>query len=371
MKRKLLSKKMLVWFLAVMLIVASMTGCGGKDEDDEDKDTKSKQEQSVEDEDDEDEDSEKEEDSEAATSDEDEEVKEVEEVEEVEEDISAEEITETEEEEIVESETSDEAYGVVLKMVEACEGKTATKMSMDMEVGMSIGAEGMFIDMDIALSGDSFSSMNPYMSYSEMALNMSVMGENVVETIKTYVVEEEGNMVTYTYDAATDQWIKEDMGMDVETMNSQQGVANQWLLDKPATDFVLDSQMSNINGKDAYKLSFTLTGDELQNALNGMSSMEDVLTGSGLEDLDLSSLAIPAVYYVDAENYQPVGMEMTIEGMDELMADLMDDLMAAEGAEYSMTFELTKCSIAFTDISYDPVEIPELPEEALAAGSEL
>ena len=50
MKRKFLRGKLLVWLLAVMMIVASMTGCGGKD-DEEDKDSKSRKEQSVDDED--------------------------------------------------------------------------------------------------------------------------------------------------------------------------------------------------------------------------------------------------------------------------------------------------------------------------------
>jgi len=57
MKNKLFNKKWLVLLMAVMLIVLSITGCGGKDDDDdEDKDSKSKKELSIKDEDDEDED---------------------------------------------------------------------------------------------------------------------------------------------------------------------------------------------------------------------------------------------------------------------------------------------------------------------------
>lgn len=55
MKSKFLSKKWLVWLLAVMLIVLSITGCSGKDDDDDDdKDSKSKKELSLDDEDEDD-----------------------------------------------------------------------------------------------------------------------------------------------------------------------------------------------------------------------------------------------------------------------------------------------------------------------------
>ena len=121
-----------------------------------------------------------------------------------------------------------------------------------------------------------------------------------------------------------------------------------------------------MNGREAYKLSFTLTGEELQNSINGMAGMEDLMAEAGMEDLDMSSLAVPTTYYVDAETYLIVGMEMSIEGMDEMLSDMMEELMAAEGEEYSMSFKLGKCNMIYSNISYDPVEIPELPEEVLS-----
>lgn len=57
MKSKLFNKKWLVLLMAVMLIVLSITGCGGKDDDDdEDKDSKSKKELSIDDDDEDDDD---------------------------------------------------------------------------------------------------------------------------------------------------------------------------------------------------------------------------------------------------------------------------------------------------------------------------
>jgi len=367
MKRKFLRGKLLVWLLAVMLIVASMTGCGGKD-DEEDKDSKSRKEQSVddEDEDEEEKDSEEDKDSEAVDSKEEEEAEEKE----VEEDASKEEETvekeDEEEKKNIEAEASSEAYDIVVKMVDACQGKVMTKSTLGMEIEMSIGAEGFVMNMDMSMSGDTYASENPYMSYSELVLDMNVLGQAMKETAKSYIVVEDGKMVTYTYMESEGQWMKEDMGMDEVAMKEQQNVSYQFLLNKSEDDFVLDSELHNINGRDAYKLSFTLTGEELQNTMSGVANVEDLMAESGMEDLDMSALTVPAVYYIDAENYRIVGMEMTIEGMNELMADMMDELMAAEGADYSMTFELEKCNISFSNISYDPVEIPALPAEVLA-----
>lgn len=370
MKRKVLKGKLLVWLLAMMLLVASMTGCGGKD-DDEDKDSKSRKEQSADDEDgddeddakDEDKDSEKDEDSEVTDA------KEDEESEEKEEDASKEEDKVVEEEDNkgkTEAESASEAYTVVQKMVDACQGKIMTKSTMDMELQMSIVLEGFAIDMDMVMTGDTYASENPYMTYSDLVLNMNAMGQDIVETTKSYTVEENGKLITYTYTESMGQWEKEDMDIDVATMKEQQNVSYEFLSNKDVEEFELDSKLHNVNGRDAYKLSFTLTGDELQNTLNGMSGMEDLMAEAGMEDLDMSALAVPAVYYVDAETYLIVGMEMSIEGMDEMISDMMEDLMAAEGEEYSMSFSLDKCNMIYSNISYDPVEIPALPAEVLA-----
>ncbi len=367
MKRKLLKGKLLVWLLAMMLLVASMTGCGGK-EDDEDKDSKSKTEQSVEDEDEEEEDAKDEDKASEVVDAKDEEVASEEDEKEAE-DVSEEEVivkADNEEKVNTEAEVSGEAYEVVKAMADACQGKIMTKSTMDMELQMSIVLEGFAITMDMAMTGDTYASEEPYMSYSDLVLNMTALGENIVEKTKSYTVEEDGKLVTYTYTDSIGQWDKEDMGMDAVTMKEQQRVSYEFLLNKAESDFTLDSELYNMNGRDAYKISFTLTGDELQNTINGMAGMEDLMAEGGMEDLDMSSLAVPTVYYVDAETYLIVGMEMSIEGMDEMMSDMMEDLMAAEGEEYSMSFKLGKCNMIYSNISYDPVEIPELPEDVLS-----
>lgn len=372
MKSKLLKGRLLVWILAMMLIVASMTGCGGKEEDE---DTKSKTEQSV-DEDEEEDDEAEDKASEATETKENEEsevvdAKEDEESEEkvVEEKVSKEEETvvkEEETEEVTEVESAGDAYGLVKAMADACQGKIMTKSTMDMELQMSIVLEGFAIDMDMAMTGDTYASEEPYMSYSDLVLNMTAMGENIVENTKSYTVVEDGKLVTYTYTDSIGQWAKEDTGMDAVSMKEQQMVSYEFLLNKAESDFVLDSEIYNMNGREAYKLSFTLTGEELQNTINGMGGMEELMAESGMEDLDMSSLAVPTTYYVDVETYLIVGMEMSIEGMDEMLSDMMEELMAAEGEEYSMSFKLGKCSMVYSNISYDPVEIPELPEDVLS-----
>jgi len=372
MKSKLLKGRLLVWILAMMLIVASMTGCGGKEEDE---DTKSKTEQFV-DEDEEEDDEAEDKASEATETKEDEEsevvdAKEDEESEEkvVEEEVSSDEVIVEEDEEVkenVEAENAGDAYGLVKAMADACQDKIMTKSTMDMELQMSIVLEGFAIDMDMAMTGDTYASEEPYMSYSDLVLNMTAMGENIVENTKSYTVVEDGKLVTYTYTDSIGQWAKEDTGMDAVSMKEQQMVSYEFLLNKAESDFVLDSEIYNMNGREAYKLSFTLTGEELQNSINGMAGMEDLMAEAGMEDLDMSSLAVPTTYYVDAETYLIVGMEMSIEGMDEMLSDMMEELMAAEGEEYSMSFKLGKCNMIYSNISYDPVEIPELPEEVLS-----
>jgi len=365
MKRKMLKGKILVWLLAVMMIVASMTGCGGK-EDEEDKDTKSKTEQSVDDEKDEDSETEDKE-SEVVDKKEDEES---EVVDEKAEDAAKEEEKVVEEEEdtkeTTEVEVTAEVYDVVEKMVEACQGKMMTKSSMNMEVEMSIGVEGFFIDMDMVMNSDTYASIDPFTTYTEMTLDMNAMGQDMSEIVKSYTVEEDGKIVSYAYSSSDNQWFKEVVDIDVATLMEQQKVTYHFLLTKPAEEYVLDSELHNINGKDAYKLSFTLTGAELMETMRGVEGVEELLAEAGMENLDMTALRAPTVYYVDAESYLIVGMEMSMEGMDEMIDKMMTELMAAEGEEYSMSFELGKCNMICSDISYEPVEIPAMPEEVLS-----
>jgi hypothetical protein len=79
---------------------------------------------------------------------------------------------------------------------------------------------------------------------------------------------------------------------------------------------------------------------------------------------------------VDAETYLPLQFEVDLQNMDDMINDLLPNDMGIPGMEMSntvrtaneqtITFEFANCLLTLRDLSFDPVEIPAVPEEAFA-----
>ena len=86
-----------------------------------------------------------------------------------------------------------------------------------------------------------------------------------------------------------------------------------------------------------------------------------------MSGLDMSALTVPMTMYIDTKTYLPVQMEMEIQGFDELLAGMMDELLGEDAASLGMEIEIGKVTAVCTDIGYDAVEVPAVPQEALSA----
>lgn len=354
-------KKLALW-LMMMVLVFSLSACGEKEDDDSKSDRKDRVEESndkddedskddaddKDSKDDEEESKSKEEDGETKAKDEDEA------------DASKEKEEEPETDEV-------DAEFLLNKLYEiANNNNTMTQVTTNMEIEMSMSMSGVTIDLDMVSSGKNLIQLNPYTAYTYMEMTMEMMGQQETMVTENYILTEDGNLVSYAYDGSVDYWTKMDIGMSEAELMEQTETNFDWIKEKPVSDFTVDTQLHNIGGRDAYKVEFTLTGQEMNQSLNGMAGVKDMLDESGLGDFDMSSLNVPAVYYIDAETYQIIQMEMNIEGMGEMMNDMMSSLLGAdaETAGYQMDINIGKCYMIYSDISYEPVEIPALPAEA-------
>ncbi len=340
-------KKLALW-LMMLVLVFSLAACGEKEEDD----AKSNREERVEqrDDDEDDKDSEKDEDESKDKS---------------EEDKGAD--AKDEDKDVVAEPDSNKAdVELVLdKMYEAANANGAiSQANTDMVLKMSLSMTGATFDIDMVSSGKTMLQMNPYISYTYSEMTMEMLGEQQTMVTESYVISENGDLVTYSYDGSTGVWSKTDTGMS-EADVTNQSTNYAWMKEKPVSDYTLDTQLYNIGGRDAYKLEFEFTGEEMNQSLSGMPGVTDMLSENGMGDIDMSALSVPTVYYIDAENYQILQMECNIEGMGEWLNDMME-LLGADltTAGYEMDLNIEKCSMLYTDISYEPVEIPALPAEA-------
>ncbi len=346
-------KKLALW-LMMLVLVFSLAACGEKEDDDSKKDRNDRVEERDDDEDEDDEDDEDKDDS----KDKDDEPQ------------VTEEPQATEEPQPTEEPKDDmiSAKELILEISEAAKDKAMTSCSYVIGMDFGINMEGFSMDMSVSSKGDMVMSMNPYVSYTEMVMQMKVLGQESVELTKAYMLEEDGQVVTYTYAETLGEWTREESGMSVDDMLQQNTMSYDWITNKPAEEFVIDSQLHTINGKETYKVSLTLTGEEMQVMMDNLGGMEGLMEETGVQGIDYTMIDVPATYYVDTTTHQVVQMDMNIEGMGELMTKVLEESFVQDPsmAGYQVEVTIGDFILSYTNISYDPVEVPEIPAEIIA-----
>lgn len=354
-------KKLGLWLL-MLLLVFSLTACGEeKDTEDEDDD---KRTESVQEDDEKDDDEESEEVSKTVESEEtkEEEPESTEAVAEVETEVVPEETEPIEEED----EDSSEAKAVLENMIKASQENPMTSADLLLDLQMNMAMEGMSLDLGMKMDGDYMYSADPYTAYAKFVMELNVLGETQKMEMDTYIAEEDG--VIYNYTNSEGVWSKVDSGLTLEdALSNQYGYA--WL--EKVSDVELKLDKEDVNGKEAYKLNMIMTGNDIINLATTMTEsvaeMEEVLGELETMGIDMSAISVDVTYYVDAENYQVSKIEMKMLGLDSLLEDIMALGAAQTGEEMNYTMSISKCDMAFDNISYEPVEIPALPQEALDA----
>lgn len=256
------------------------------------------------------------------------------------------------------------AVKLAVKMAAAIAESPMTSEKMEMDFDMSIGAQGITMDMEMDMVFDMVMAMDPYRAYMDMEVGMNLLGQNVTQTMQTYVQAEDGTVTTYTYSDSLDYWTKTVVDVSEDEMTSQQS-SYDWLAAKPVEELTLAEQTQTIGEQEVYVLSCTVTGGEMQKMLNSMTSVQDTLEEAGMSGLDMSALTVPAVFYVDTKTFLPVQIELEIQGMDEMMAGMMEQILGEEVALLGLEFEISQIRAVITDIGYDAAEVPQVPQEAL------
>ncbi len=247
------------------------------------------------------------------------------------------------------------AREVADKMIEAT-GKVKSvqnDVTFKMDIKMSIGAEGESFDMDMAMdmAMQTIISTDPTTGYFKTEMTMDAMGMNETETTEVYLVEEDGELVTYTYYDYDDSWMREIADEEYTDKITESTSTYNYLKDMKDEELTLAKE--NLDDKETYVLSFTVSGDFLEEM--GMDMEE--LMGAGM---DISTLSFPMTLYIDTETFLPVRAVTTIDGLSQFFNDMMKETMGDTGAE--MTVDV-KCEDFVSVMTYD-VEVPALPAEA-------
>ena len=223
-----------------------------------------------------------------------------------------------------------------------------------------VSAQGISMDMEMNISINAEMTDDPRAAHMLMALDVSVLGESMVEEMEMYAVpKEDGGTVTYTRestDGETGEWeVSEDDSLDM----MEGGLFVPTIYEKIADGRIeadLSDEVVSYNGIDCYRLDFVLQGEDL----SSMSSY--MMTGgseTGLldtEGMDLETMEAPVTAFVNADDFTLAGMWMDCRPMAEAM---MEELMGMDGEEVSLDVRQFDMEIVYTGYDVDEITPPE------------
>jgi ABC-type glycerol-3-phosphate transport system substrate-binding protein len=240
------------------------------------------------------------------------------------------------------------------KMIEAMSKVESIQndVTFKMDINMAISADGESLDMGMAMDMDmqTISSTNPIAAYSKAVMVMDYMGESETQTTETYLVEEDGEYVTYTL--SDDYWSRSVVDAE-EKDQLVNGVDYSYLKELKDEDLNLAKEIQKIDDKETYVLSFSVSGDYM--AKQGMDMEE--LMGLGV---DMSDISFPMTMYIDTESFLPVRVTIDMESMSDMIDQMMAESMGDLGVEMKME---VKCENFVSNMTYN-VEVPAVPAEA-------
>ncbi len=249
------------------------------------------------------------------------------------------------------------AREVADKMIEATSKVKSVQndITCKIDIKMSIGAEGESFDMDMKMdmAMQNIISTDPVAGYFKNEMTMDAMGMNETTTEIVYVVEEDGELVSYTYYEYDESWERSSAADEYADKLTEADGTYNYLKEMKDEDLTLAKKTEEVDGKETYVLSFTISGDLLEEM--GMDMEE--LMGTGM---DVSSLSFPMTLYIDTETFLPVRGVTAIDGLSDFFNSMMKESMGDLGAELTVD---VKCEDFVSIMTYD-VEVPAVPAEA-------
>lgn len=244
---------------------------------------------------------------------------------------------------------------LVVRTAAALAEKPMAGQTMELDLELSVGAGGLSLDMGMDLTARMLMAFDPSRAYLDAVVSMEVLGRDISETMQIYAQSDGDTLTTYTHTDTGNFWKKATAALP----DGEDGGNLDWLKAKPVEELTLAEETETVDGHETYALRCTVSGEELQKLLSAMG------TAAQAEGVDLAALEVPAVFYIDTATFLPVRMELEIRGMEELAAGLVDQLLGDSLFSLDLELEVGDVTVVFKDIGYDPVEVPQVPQEAL------
>lgn len=220
---------------------------------------------------------------------------------------------------------------------------------------------GMSIRSGISYQAQTSLSSSPFGVYQRVEFIQLVGDMEIPHTTNQYYTSEDGKAVEYLHVEDMDLWMRIPLEDKPSTVLGLLQVNRVCPGISASGEMYVDSELENIDGRDAYVLHHRLEGDDAALALYGI--IEYIFPDVSPWDLDLSMMEITATFYFDAETYIPLRVAYEYEGLNELIETILAEAFA--GTEETVPkIEIIECTVVQGSFVFDPVEVPAVPEGA-------
>ena len=231
----------------------------------------------------------------------------------------------------------------------------------NLKMGMKLASGDNSMDLSIDMDMDMKLVKEPLTGSVDMKAKLEGMGTSTEVGALTYLEKDGENVVTYT-SVEGGEYTKQITpagdfkGVELTDMSVLRKIADV------SQTAELRKETEDVNGTEAYVIDLTLSGETLQEMLDGSMSG---LQGAGLDVkvTDLKDCEVPTVLYISKEKKLPVRITMDLTSLGDKLTGQISETIGTAGLELSVT-EMTSI-MDFMD--YDAFDSIEIPAEARAA----
>lgn len=272
--------------------------------------------------------------------------------------------TETEEQDSAETETPADVDNPMAAALENMNSVTSMEAKMVIEMDLTMEAEGQSQAVESVTTMDMAYFTDPMKIKMEMTMDMGAQGS---ASMSVYAdADEDGNYMMYMFDGASWSAAPVDMGDLAEydahnSMVSSIGDGDRYALEGTET----------VDGVNAYKYSYTMTGDEMKESLSSSGAFES-FRSLGMSERDVYNMLdgtgeVVTYVWIDEATLYPIKYEMDMtEVMDALMSAVVESL--GENAE-GISMHIPNMNMTMTCSNFNSAADFTVPEEALSAAS--
>lgn len=238
----------------------------------------------------------------------------------------------------------------------AMSSTSASRLYIDMAYDIRVTEGDVTQEVGLSVVMETRASVEPFGSYTLADMAIFSNGFEMSLAVESYTVEEEGTVVTYAQ--AMGYWTREDSGMTVNEylsggMMSEVSTDSVWSGTVDTANMTLEPTTTTVNGSEAYVLHTAIKAEQIT----------DYLYQLGIEDPSvLESISTPVTFYVDAENWLILRMEVDMNALADIITQTALGAYSEEDLA-GITIEIDLPPVV-CDLNYGAVGIPAVPQEA-------